>query len=209
MMAYQTYTRKITGVIPMLMHSGMLADPSNPIVQMMKKISGKRDKTESDYIEMSRLEWYGGLYVDNGRPCIPGEVIEACLLEAARKSRKGKQAQAGIMVPDNAILIYDGPQNIDEMWESGQFIHKAGVKIQRNKVIRTRPVFKNWSAVITIHYLPGLLNESDVKTFLEVAGQIVGLGDWRPKFGRFVVEPAQVVEQPAPAVPEISMVPLI
>jgi len=185
---YAVYQCRITGATPLLMHNGLLADPLNPITKLMKQISGKRDKTEADFAELSRLEWYGGLYSQDGRPCIPGEMIEAMMLEASRKKKKGPQAKAGLIVPLNALLEYEGPQDIDEMWKSGQFIHKIGVRVQKNKVIRTRPIFSQWAATIEIHYLPSLLNKSDIAGFIETAGEIVGLGDWRPKFGRFEVE---------------------
>jgi hypothetical protein len=187
---YQTYQCKIIGATPLLCHNGMLADPTNEITRMMKPISGKRDKTESDYLELSRLEWHGGLYLTDGKPCIPGEVIEACLMEAARKRKKGKQAQAGIIVPDDALIQYDGPNDPAAMWESGDFIHKVGVKVQRNKVIRTRPIFKKWALDLEVLYLDSLLNRSEVEAFVQIAGQIIGLGDWRPKFGRFSVQTA-------------------
>lgn len=187
---YATYQCRIIGATPLLMHNGLLADPLNEITKLMKAVSGKRDKTEADFAELSRLEWYGSLYVQDGSPCLPGEMIEAMLLEASRKKKKGVQAKAGLIVPNNTKLEYPGPQDIDEMWKSGQFINKVGVRVQKNKVIRTRPIFKDWAANLTIHYLPSLLNESDVKGFVETAGQIVGIGDWRPKFGRFGVEVA-------------------
>jgi len=185
---YATYQCKIIGATPLLMHNGLLADPTNEIARMMKAVSGKRDKTEADFAELSRLEWYGGLYLQDGSPCLPGEMIEAMLLEASRKKKKGVQAKAGLIVPNNAKLDYPGPQDIDEMWKSGQFLHKVGVRIQKNKVIRTRPIFREWSVTMDVYYLPSLLNKSDVEGFIEVAGQIVGLGDWRPKFGRFEVK---------------------
>lgn len=185
---YQQYQCRITGVTPLLMHNGLLADPCNEITRMMKAVSGKRDKTESDHAELSRLEWFGGLYVHDGKPVLPGEMIEAMLLESAKKKKKGVQAKAGLIVPDNSVLEYEGPKDIDAMWKSGKFLHKVGVRVQKNKIIRTRPVFYQWAATLDIHFLPGLLNKSDVEGFVEVGGQIVGLGDWRPKFGRFVVD---------------------
>ena len=33
----------------------------------------------------------------------------------------------------------------------------------------------------------GFINAKDVKTFLATAGEQVGLGDWRPRFGRFSI----------------------
>lgn len=184
---YAVYQCKIIGVTPLLLHNGILADPMNEISKLMKQVSGKRDKTEADYLELSRLEWYGSLYVHDGKLCLPSEMIEACLLESAKKKKKGVQAKAGIIVPNEAPLEFPGPQDIDEMWKSGQFIHKIGVRVQRNKVIRTRAILKTWGAQVTIHYLPSLLNKSDIAGFMETAGSIVGVGDWRPKFGRFEV----------------------
>jgi hypothetical protein len=35
-----------------------------------------------------------------------------------------------------------------------------------------------------------LVNQSEVLELLRIAGEQVGLGDWRPKFGRFDVETA-------------------
>lgn len=186
---YATYQCRIIGATPLLMHNGLLADPLNEITKLMKQVSGKRDKTEADFAELSRLEWFGGLYSQDGLPCLPGEMIEAMLLESAKKKKKGVQAKAGLIVPHNAMLEYEGPKDIDDMWKSGQFLHKIGVRVQRNKVIRTRPIFKEWAANLEIHYLPSLLNKSDVESFIEIGGQIVGLGDWRPKFGRFSVVP--------------------
>lgn len=187
--AYAVYECRITSATPLLMHNGTLADPLNEIVKEMKKLTSKRgNKTDADLEELSRLEWYGSLYYHNGSPCLPSEMLEACLTEAAKKKRKGVQAKTGIIVQDNAVLQYDGPTDPDVMWKSGQFIHKVGVKVQRNRVIRTRPIFRQWAADLKIHYLPSVLNKSDIIEFVEIAGQLVGLGDWRPKFGRFSVE---------------------
>jgi hypothetical protein len=51
----------------------------------MKRVSGKRAKTDADFEELARLEFLGGLYLHNGEPCLPGEVIEAALVEAAAR----------------------------------------------------------------------------------------------------------------------------
>jgi hypothetical protein len=60
---------------------------------------------------------------------------------------------------------------------------KAGT----SRVIRTRPIFREWSAELVVKFLPSLLNEKDVRSFLVTAGEQIGLLDWRPRFGRFSV----------------------
>lgn len=184
-MEYHTLNFKIRGVTPLLMHNWQLADPQNSIAKALKRISGKRSKTDADHAEMSRLEWYGGLYVQNGEPCIPGELIEAMLIQAAKKSKRGPAAKAGLLCEDNAPLLYEGPRSPDALWETGDYKLTVPVRIQGSRVMRTRPIFKEWEAEIWVKYLDDLLNASDVEQFLRVGGTIIGLGDWRPRFGRF------------------------
>lgn len=51
----------ITGTAPLLMHNSRLADPIDPIVRSMKKITGKTKKTEDDHAETARLEFLDDL----------------------------------------------------------------------------------------------------------------------------------------------------
>lgn len=186
-MNHKSLSLQITGVCPLLLHNGQLANPMNKFAQDMKKVSGKRDKTEADFMELSRLEWYGSLYLHEGKLCIPGEMIEAVLIEASKKRKRGMQAKAGIICDSNYLLEYDGPKDPHELWENPAYRLVTGVKVQKNRVMRTRPIFPEWGAKIEIKFLPSLLNENEVSDFLKLGGEIIGLGDWRPKFGRFNV----------------------
>ena len=52
----------------------------------------------------------------------------------------------------------------------------------------TRPRFNNWHVVIDVEFLPSLLGtRTQVIEIFEIAGLREGLGDWRPKFGKFSV----------------------
>jgi len=186
-MSNKSLNFRIVGVSPLLMHNGQLADPLNSFAQAMKKVSGKRSKTDADYVELARLEWYGGLYVCNGAPCIPGEVLEASFVAAARKSKRGKQAQAGLMCPGNYPLEYVGPKELDQLWENPEFRLTVGVRISNSRVMRTRPRFQEWSSEIQVVFDDSVLNEREVNEIVKIAGEGVGLMDWRPKFGRFEI----------------------
>ena len=187
-MAYKKLNFKITGVAPLLMHNGQLADPANDFSKKMRKVSSKRDKTDADFEELARLEWYGSLYLDDGKPCLPGEILEAAFVGAAKKQKKGKQAQAGIFCPGSYPLIYDGSRKPEELWEDPKYRYKVGARVQQNRVMRTRPIFREWSCKIQVQYDDSLLNEEEVKHIVTVTGEIVGVGDWRPKYGRFKVD---------------------
>lgn len=188
-MDYHSLQRKIIGVTPLIHHNGQLADPLNKFARALKSISAKRDKTDADHAEMARQEWYGGLYLSEGVPCLPAEMIEAALIESAKKQKRGKQAQAGIRCPQNVPLIYDGPKDQQELWEDEQFRLVKIVRVQRNRVLRCRPIFRQWAANLDIEYDPHQLNEREMLAILIRLGDDIGLGDWRPKYGRFQVEP--------------------
>jgi hypothetical protein len=173
------------------MHNGQLADPLNYFTKEMKKVSGKRAKTEADFEQMARIEFLGGLYLADGEPCIPGELIEAAFTEAARKRKRGQQAKAGILADGMFPLMYDGPRKPEELWQNEAFRLTTGVKVQRNRIMRTRPLFREWVADIHIDYQPSILNKSEVMDVAALMGAEVGLGDWRPKFGRFRAEVVQ------------------
>jgi hypothetical protein len=154
----------------------------------MKKIAGKRHKTEADLEELARLEWHGSLYVSAGQVCIPGELMEAHLVEAARKLRKGQQAKAGLFCDGTFALDYEGPRDLDALWQEARFRLATGVRVQRSRLIRTRPMFPSWSLGVEVLYNPSQLNRSEIEEFFRIGGEQIGLGDWRPRFGRYVVE---------------------
>ena len=129
MSAYQTLNFKITGLAPLLMHNGQLADPLNQHSKHIAAITGKRHKTEADHLEMARREWLGCLYVSGGSPCIPGEMIEAAIVKGAMKEKRGPQAKAGILVEDNVTLEYDGPKDAKELWEDKRFQFRKVVRV--------------------------------------------------------------------------------
>lgn len=169
------------------MHNGQTADPLNPHSVSIAEITGKKKKTESDHREVSRREWYAGLYLSGGEPCLPAEMIEAVLIRGAMKEKRGPAAKAGMIVENNAPLIYDGPRKPDALWKDQRFQLRVPVKVGTSKVIRTRPHFPEWSAEIEVNYLPSLINQKEVHSWLVTAGEQIGIGDWRPRFGRFTV----------------------
>lgn len=160
----------------------------------MKAVSSKRKKTDADYDEMARLEWLAGLYRVDGDIVIPDYVLEAVFINGAKKSKRGPQAKCGLFFTENAPLDFDGkPAVINDktlgvMFNSGDFTHLSGVRVSQSKVMRTRPIFRHWSCVAAAQYDPDVLNLRDIEEISSDAGKLVGLGDWRPKHGRFTAE---------------------
>jgi hypothetical protein len=184
-MNVKSLSYKIVGTVPLVMHNGRLANPLDSFAQAIKEVSGKRNKTEADYEEMARLEWLGGLYLLDGKPCVPGYVVEATLIKAARKQRKGKQAEAGLFVMKDFPLEYDGSRDPRELCENEAFHLCVPVRIKGNRIMRTRPIFQEWAVTVEVEINLNLVNEKDLDLWMETAGSEIGFMDWRPKYGRF------------------------
>lgn len=172
------------------MHSGQTADPLNHYSKALKAISSKRTKTDADHEEMSKIEWYASLYLNKNKQVIlPDFLLEAAFINGAKKSKLGKQAQAGMFVDDHAILEFDGKElNPGQLFERGNNLHRKAVRVQANKVMRTRFIVEQWGAKVTVTFNDTLLNKTAIMRAIEDSGEQVGLCDWRPKFGRFLAK---------------------
>lgn len=188
-MPYKKLTLELTGVAPLLLHNSRLADPLDEFARALKKVSSKRAKTDADHEEMGRLEWLGGLYMaDKVGPCIPQANALAMLVAGAKFNRLGKAAKAGIVIDKVGKIEYDGPREPEKMWAAGKFIDKRSARINgKSRIMRTRPRFDDWKVTLEVMYEPTIVDRESVIRFAEKAGEVEGLGDNRPQFGRFTV----------------------
>lgn len=188
------FTLTLRGTAPMLMHNAQLSDEFNPVTLEMKKITAKKTrKTEDDRWELRRLEFMGGLYYDElAGPYVPAVNIEACLAKAAGLTRNGQDVKRGVRVTtDVNPLMYDGPRERDVLWKDANHVHNASVKVGTARIIRTRPIFRGWVTEAEGIYDPTVIDLDSLQQFAVKAGQLIGLGDWRPRFGTFEAEVAE------------------
>lgn len=188
-MAWQPLKFVVTGVAPIIMHNGDLADPRNIYAKQMKERTGKRQKTDADLLDIEKIEFLGGLYTnDKGNIILPARLIEATLVKAATKSREKNLAKSGLFCTQDALLNFRGPQTPAKLWEDEQFHWREMVVVSRARISRMRPIFHDWSAEFVVQYEDTVINATRVRAWVEVAGKFIGFGERRPKFGRFEVE---------------------
>lgn len=185
----EIFTASIRGSAPLICHNGALADPENHFARELKKSASGKAK---DLVRAAKIEFLGSLYLDDsGEPCIPVELILASLLAGARAHKLGKQFAAGVYdVTGQSTfrLEYRGPRDPDQLYELDDFRDRRGVRVQTSRIIRTRPIFRGWSCSFNLEFDPTLVSRSEIETALQRAGKAVGIGDYRPRFGRFVIE---------------------
>lgn len=145
-------------------------------------------KTDADYEEMARIEFMAGLYMGEDGPVIPANLVDALILNGAKKSKEGVRSKSGCFCLQHAKLEYEGPRTAEELWDDDDFRFSSIVRVGQARVSRMRPIFKEWSAIVCVNVEDTLVNPARVDDWLTAAGSQVGLGDWRPQYGRFTVE---------------------
>ncbi len=183
---YKRVNVKLKGVCPLLFHNCRMVNPLDEFKKEQSKYTSKRKKTDEDHAEISRLDWYAAIYTDaDGRVIVPAEMLEAAIVDGAKKSKLGKQFKAAVLIPDAARLIYDGPKKIDKLWADGRFTDMRIVRIKTSKIVRTRPIFQAWEVGFDLLFEPSIVDLDSVKKAIEDAGMQCGIGDYRPRYGRF------------------------
>lgn len=188
----ETVTVRLSGVegSMLLTHNERLASKLDPIARQMAEVSSKRKKTDADYDELAHLEMLGGVYeTEGGQVGIPVWNVFRSLQDGAKLNKLGRAVERGV-VPigaDVAVIKHDGPSTAEAMWKAGCFDQRS-VKVGTSKVTRTRPAFRNWVVEVGFVIDTEILNLGDFRMIAENAGRLAGLGDYRPRFGRYDAE---------------------
>lgn len=180
----ETMQRKIRGISPLLMHStaGMSTEPKEGLKSKSDNLTGREEAEMGAYRDES-----GGLV-------FPTIAFSRTLWEAASGVKIGKMSArsllAGIIQTSEFVAVVD-PETGEQLRDFE--VDTRFVKIGNARVPRSRAKLMSWAIILTVDYDEDLLHEKAIHELLVKAGQLVGIGDYRPKtgggpFGRFAVE---------------------
>lgn len=181
----------LRGTTPLLMHNPRMVDPEFGLNREIKKLTSKRTKTEADLADIERLEWYGGLYEEDGVIVQPTSKPRKSLVNTARVRKLGKTMERAIIMVERVVpLEYDGPKDIDDVYADKRFHSRLSVGISKKRVMRVRPQFFPWAMTVRGVFLTDAgLEFDDLCDLAESAGRIEGIGDNRVNgYGRFIAE---------------------
>lgn len=178
----------VTGISPLMQHKyPMPPDVLNPKGAI--RVSGSRDFSE---------EWREYLYsTAEGEIYQPAAHFEAALIKAAMQFRiTGKRGKSyGDLFKANVFVSPDQishhatiPESLDLDADKPLYIDARPVIVARARVVRLRPTFKpGWSLSFEINVLDDQIALDLLNDVLVLAGKAVGIGDYRPRFGRFMI----------------------
>jgi hypothetical protein len=121
-------------------------------------------------------------------PVLPTWNVVRSVQDAAKASKLGKTIERGVFPTVESVpLAYDGPRDLDELWRTGLFSIRKGVKIGGRRVMRTRPIFSGWSATVELNLDPDVTDFDTFSRLAAAAGRYYGIGDFRSgRYGRYV-----------------------
>lgn len=152
--------------------------------------TGSASKKGTVYVPEEEAQ--AALYLDeDGNHVEPASHIEGALVKAgANFKHQGRKTYKDLF---KAALFVE-PELIPLETEGYEVDTRPAV-IQRARIWRSRPLFKVWEMEFTI------VNINDkqasgriIKEILEYAGTSVGIGDFRPRFGRFEVVSFDIIK---------------
>lgn len=207
------YRVEVQGETPLLMNNGDVAcNNLNPIVKLKKTITGKRKKTDDDIASISIIEWYLGLYLDaphsvftdsegknvdtlnfNGGlvTVIPGKLFKSAICQAGTTFKLGSTLKPNLRVSFNCPFQFGDDPDPNVLVNKNKYFDNRPVVVNRARIMKARPVFPTWSASFDVQFFTDKLELNQVKDCIELAGQIVGIGDYRPAkngdFGTFKI----------------------
>jgi len=170
----QSVKAKIVGIAPLLMNKFEMVNPDE------KKVK-RRDEQYDPKTDAEKA-----LYREEGIGCYaPSTWLEASLRETGKefKASRGR----GTLKATVLASVFIDPEKIPLNKQTYDEVDMRPVVIQRNRVVKGRPRFNSWELEFTINFNEDRIKKDTLRQLLEEAGATKGIGDYRPKFGRFKV----------------------
>lgn len=146
-----------------------------------KAAKGSKAKKEDD------IESY--VYrTPEGNLALPAEYFRMSLIMAAKYKQDPRSPRKSAM-----DLFKAGVVVLDELCDLGvaswDYIDRRRVTVQRNGITRCRPaLYSGWKCTVHLQVLtPEYINPQMLNETIQASGRLVGVGDFRPTFGRFQV----------------------
>lgn len=166
----------IKGIAPLLQHKMSLGQEAQ-LASQTKKVEGqaKGDKPE-EY-----------LYMIGDKICQPSEhIVQAILKRLSNYKIQGKgkktykeMGQGSLGIKEDMIVHKNQNWTVDS--------RTVVIPATRGRAVRLRPKLEQWELTFTLELFNDDFPVEVLKSALDDAGREGGLGDYRPRFGRFIV----------------------
>lgn len=132
---------------------------------------------------------------DKGELAIPGEYLRMAIIGAAKFRQDPRSPRKSAMDLFKAAVVSVSPLASLGV-KSWDYEDRRRVVIQRSAITRTRPAMKaGWVVKIQLQVnLPEYVSPTLLNEVIQQAGKLIGIGDFRPTFGRFQVVGFEILD---------------
>lgn len=180
-----TVTVTIEGACPILFHKWSC----EAVEAKANAAKGSKAKKEDD--------WESYLYRDGqDNIAIPGEYLRQSIIEASKYRQDPRSPRKSARDLFKAAII-----NLTDLASTGarepDYLDRRRVTVMRAGITRVRPALNaGWKAAFQLMVqTPEYISPQTLNGVIADAGRLVGVGDFRPSYGRFNVVGFEVLEQ--------------
>lgn len=132
---------------------------------------------------------------DDGEICIPGEYLRMAIIAAAKFKQDPRSPRKSAMDLYKAAVVCLSPLSSLGVKE-WDYEDKRRVVVNRSGINRVRPAMRvGWQVTFELAVnIPEYVSPTDLNESIQLAGRLIGLGDFRPTYGRFVVTNFEVLK---------------
>ena len=188
---------KVSGVSPLLLNNPQTVDRFNKYAKEISKINAKKTRrTDEDYRRLADLEIRSKIYWDTDKKeiYVPSNWVMAAITGNSFKRAKVSKADirgSVFMTEDKLPLSYKSKRTVktpEDIVGNADFRHSMILKQGQVRISKSTPIFHDWSFETDIEYDESVIDPETLERVLVEAGKFGGYGDFRPTFGRSVVE---------------------
>lgn len=172
-----TCSVEITGAADLLFHRWQNEAVAEKAAARKGSAAKKTDNVES-YVYRN----------ETGEICLPGEYLRGSIIEASKFKQDPRSPRKSARDLFKAGIISLTPLATlgVKQWD---YEDRRRVTVQRNGVTRVRPAMRvGWVAKVDLMVnVPEYIDQTLLLDVLQMAGRLIGVGDFRPTYGRFDV----------------------
>lgn len=132
---------------------------------------------------------------DKGEICLPGEYLRGSIIHAAKFRQDPRSPRKSAMDLFKAAVVSMTPLATlgTSNWD---YEDQRRVTVQRAGITRIRPAMRSgWEATfILMVTLPEYVSAQILNEVIASAGRLIGVGDFRPTYGRFNVTKFEILQ---------------
>lgn len=200
----ETIKCRWTGIRPLIMSNPQTVKISNPYATESRKLNtafktARKKQDENRLVELEekqlRNDWESSAYWDDKTKkfFIPDTLLLASIRSGATACKKGRDIDRAVIISETHVYVETvNHRSLEAAFKDPQFRLECPCKIPPKTgalIWKCRCMIPTgWKMEFGIEYDEEIIDKKSLTEALENAGRLCGVGGWRPKFGRFLVE---------------------